>query len=377
MEEKFMNHSKSMMKSRCSYVFGFTLFLILSCMSCSKLYAVNIYTKKGPSIHFKDSNNLYLYFTGHNNDFIWVASYNFSGGTWSSHDRIINAHGNVARTTERPAPFSVNKVFFHGNIANNYIWSVNRPTSSSDWLKPVILKYNPTTDQTVTEPFQIKSSPVVMRMSWSIPNLLSVPSIFYTDLLSGRLSVSIEREPGSSVWFRPRQLPPECVSNVGPAVAVHGGAPVVFYANKNTSAIYAAVKESQDVTRDDWVITGIPRAFTVVEPCAVNFGTMASLNNGILLVYKGHNNNKIWLRMYRFGSGNITDSRNWKRLGYVAGIETDQAPAISYKNDRFYLAFKIPDVDAWHPKFDVDIGYLDIDENNRQDSAGHTFTSFR
>jgi hypothetical protein len=371
-EDQCMKHAMGCIKKmlRCSIAHHLPFVLLLS-LSASNLWAVNIYTKKGPAMVFTSSDVLHLFFTGHNNDYIWEASYNFTDGLWTGHDRILNEHGECARTTERPAPLTVNKMFFHGNIANDYIWYVYRGSSSSEWKRPDALEYHPTADPVSRENFLMKSSPAVEFISWN-ETPLSTPTIFYTDLLTGRMSFSVETDAVINWWAKPRLLPAECVSNVGPAVAFQSGRPVVFYAKKTTDEIFAAMKGTSSINRDDWSIVGIPRAFTRVEPSAINVN-----DGGILLAYKGHNNNKIWLNLYRPGFGDILESSNWKRLGYVAGIETDQAPALLNHDGRIYLAFKEPDIDAWHPRFDVDIGYLTIDEDNAVDTPGHTFSSFR
>ncbi|MDH3604133.1 MAG: hypothetical protein OEU26_31380 [Candidatus Tectomicrobia bacterium] len=359
-------------KASNSILIKILLVLLISSAMATNVFAVNIYTKKGPGIAISSSGNMHLYFTGHNNDYIWEAKYSPETRSWTSQGRVLNSAGNAARTTERPAPLHINEVFFHGNVANDYIWHVDRGSSSSEWGRPHYLQYFLRTGDPARDTFLMRSSPAVMTYSWA--GSPRTPTVFFTDLVSRRITYTTRRESGSSIWSRPGLLPAQCVSNVGPAIANYGGAPLVFYAKRNTHEIFLAAKNHDLANRDedDWTVLGIPRAFTTAEPSATNIN-----DGGVLLVYKGHNNNKIWLRLYRPAFGNMLQSSSWRRLGYVSGVETDQAPAIAYRDGTLVLAFKNPDTDAAHPVFTVDIGFLTIDESNRHDTPGHTFTSFR
>ena len=346
--------------------------VLMSFALVSNVFAVNIYTNKGPGLAISTSGNIHLFFTGHNNDYIWEAVYNPASHEWTSKGRILNSAGQAARTTERPVPLTINKVFFHGNVANDYIWFVDRTSSSREWGQPHYLRYFPRTGDPATETFLMRSSPAVMRYSWA--GSLNTETVFYTDLSTRRITYATRRDIGTATWSRPGLLPAQCVTNLGPAIANHGGGPLVFYVKQHTHEIYLAAKRGDLSSRDedDWTVLGIPRAFTTAEPSAKNIG-----DAGILLVYKGHNNNKIWLRLYRPAFGSILESSSWKRLGYVRGVETDRAPAIAYRDGTLVLAFKNPDVDVSHPVHTVNIGYLTIDESNLHDTAGHTFESFR
>ena len=368
-----MNHPAGLnTKSWASFSVKAILIFCLSFACAWNVFAVNIYTKKGPAIRIGSSGNIYLFFTGHNNDYIWEARYNPTTRIWTAPGRVLNSAGNAARTTERPALLNANSVFFHGNVANDYIWHVERTSTTHEWQRPNYLKYFLRTGEPATGTFTMRSSPAVLTFSWA--GSLNTPTIFFTDLVSRRIEYTTRRETGSSIWSRPGLLPAQSVSNVGPAVANYGGTPLVFYAKRNTHEIFLAAKNHDLSNRDtnDWTLVGIPRAFSTADISATNIN-----DRGILLVYKGHNNSKIWLRLYRPAFGNILQSSSWRRLGYVRGVETDQAPAIAYRDGTLVLAFKNPDVSASHPVHSVDIGYLTVDESNRHDTPGHTFTSFR
>jgi hypothetical protein len=367
-----MNHSIiPTAKALSSFLIKISSIVLLSCVIATNVFAVNIYTKKGPGLAISRAGNIYLFFTGHNNDYIWVAKYNPEDREWTSQGRVLNSAGDAARTTERPAPLHINMVIFHGNVANDYIWYVDRLSGSSEWRRPNYLQYFLRTGEPERETFLMRSSPAVGTYSWAGG---TAPTVFFNDLTSRRIFYTTRREYGSRMWSPPGLLPAQCVSNLGPAIANHGGRPLVFYAKRHTHEIFLAAKDHDLGNRDvdDWTVLGIPRAFTIAEPSATNLS-----DGGILLVYKGHNNNKIWLRLYRPAFGSMLESSSWRRLGYVEGIETDRAPAIEYRGGTLVLAFKNPDVDATNPVFTVDIGYLAIDESNPHDTPGHTFTSFR
>ena len=109
-----------------------------------------------------------------------------------------------------------------------------------------------------------------------------------------------------------------------------------------------------------WSISQPPRAFTNDPPtAAMYFDRNRKL--GILVAYKGHNNNYIWLRC-------STDmGRTWKKLGYIQGITSMMSPALEKGPERWnhHLAFQP------HNSNDIRVGILDVDFKNPPDTAGH------
>ena len=129
------------------------------------------------------------------------------------------------------------------------------------------------------------------------------------------------------------------------------------------AALYIARKEINNAINTQWTISGIPRAFT--RRSTTDRAAAAVVFDGALIVaYVGHNNDYIWLRR-------STDGVTWERLGYIRGPETENTPDLAVRGSTLYLAFR--------PSGDQEIcfGTLELDLDNEQDTAGHTWRSLR
>ena len=356
--------------------------------------AINAKTNVGPALagwRLRDNtHNIFLFFKGHNNKYIWEAVYNSSTRQWTSRGRIRDRIRNSwALTSAEPVAASTNKIYFRGHN-NSRIWCYSRTRSNAAWESKGHMScwYRALSEPKIT---YTHFSPSVMSWDWDTiqsPSIIGAPpnlNVVFTKC-DNRIYFQSSRDsghvhPGVSEWRCAFPLPDEYKTNMAPTCYDIGGSFGVFYqaigSDENGSHIRFCKRENNviEYNNDTWSGCSLPRAYTNKKIAVTYYASFS----GLLVAYTGHNNPKIWLRLYKQEYGDILEPRSWRRLGYIAGIETSESPALigvgngpSLDDGRtFYLAFK----PVHGPE--ISVGILEINENNRRDTAGHTYRSIR
>jgi len=355
--------------------------VMLLIISTSTSFGMTARSYIGPSLAYYNSSVpgrnswSFLFFKGHNNDYIWEGNGTW---TWEGLGRVNDGKESPswAFTHDEPVAFayelpaitgggspraafrSVYLVFTGHN--NNYIWYTRKEIVEAydeqrveNWTTPI---YIPGTNTTY--------SPGAMMHNWTSSTWYDETfTVAWTDS-NGRIQLKRAYE---SIWpfmhripFEWRSvtpLPDSCRSSNGPALISYDGKPYVFFRGRSSDyQLYYATSESNDPTHPNWQVSRIPHAYSTHSPVVVEH------EGNLIVAFKGHNNNKIWLRRF--------DGDRWHNMGYVKGIETTQRPALVSNGSiwtgyEFDLAFNSPG------QSDLCVGKLYIDYTIEGDLAGH------
>ncbi|MGA1864275.1 MAG: C25 family cysteine peptidase, partial [bacterium] len=312
----------------------------------------------------------FLLFKGHNNDYIWEGRY--KGGVWEGLGQVHDQDSTSwAFTDHEPVAFTYHLhaietgvmprtsrwwlyLVFNGHN-NDYVWYTRKEIHEAyasvymgDWETPRLI---PGTDTDL--------SPGAAMHDWGAGD--EVLTIGYTGD-DGRIHIKraaydfYHQTPYE--WQSVTSLPSTAKSSDGPALISYNGKLYVFYRGTGTNyKIYYAVARNNNPTNPDWEISQIPYAYSTHTPSVTEY------KGDLIVTFKGHNNQYIWIRRYDNETG------EWQNMGYVKDLKTDQRPDIESTGNWLTLAFRAPN----YANTNLCVGSLILDENLRGDKPGHTW----
>lgn len=327
----------------------------------------------GPSLAYYDapsgrSDWVFLFFKGHNNDYVWNAKGHY---TWPTAEIVRDnrspesfafsnrepaslvytlpaiTHGMAPRTAKHHVYLA-----FAGHN-NDQVWHTRREIHEAyasqylgDWATP----------QTIPGAHS-NHAPAVAVHDWYDSPTNKMFTVAWT-ALDGTIKVKRAHEttfPADHAWpfdyGDETGLPSSYKSAAGPAMLSVGSDLHVFFRGQGTDyRLFHATWSGSS-----WNVQTIPSAYSQLAPSV-------TLHDGdIYMAFAGHNNRYIWLRHHDRTTG------TWRSLGYVAGLETSQRPSLVSTGSQLKLAFR----GAAHN--DTCVGSLYVDPTNGPGTAGHTW----
>ncbi len=310
-------------------------------------YSANTFTALGPTFIEESgvSGRVSIIFKGHNNHNIWqfnireYSRYSTTSGPTTINDGL----GNFAFTSAEPSVAYIQDwnelrapiLIFRGHN-NRRIWYTYK--RGGQWQTPRSID-NLRTNYTpaIVNYFDISYDNQIIAYTKDDNSIVLRKGSIYDNNWSGEI-----RLPGNPKTTR-----------MGPVLFVAHDRVYVFWRGEGDDARihYAYSREFPTIDNWGWQKKILPRAFTgnydsgsyQFSPVSIEFYGSSYL----LVAYKGHNNNGIFLRMGGLG--------NWHKLGQVPGVYTLSKPAIiNLPNGDTYLAFK-----SIH-SHEICVGELDI-----------------
>lgn len=321
------------------------LVFVLLWIAAGPGFAIHLKTNKGPAL-YESEHNLHVFFKGHNNNYIWHATYSKGRRSWQTPERVTDGSGSWALTRDEPGVGSVAnralKLAYRGHN-NERIWYTTK--WRGEWRTP----------RSIPRARSSHAPAVTSHADPSCSHCWTPTKVLH----KGQTSEYIYTRDYNYPYCDHGQLPRTVKTSIGPcAIGGYWGPIVIYRGVGRDNQIYVYYRAN---------ISSLPRAFTNNTPAAALHQT--GVRRSILVAYVGHNNNHIWLRS---GYQNWNDSLSeWRRLGYIPGVATQERPALSQYMDTLYLAFKPIG------STEIAVGTLEVDYRNRPDTAGHRWTSIR
>ncbi len=345
--------------------------------STNTAFAITARSYIGPSLAYYDSTVpgrrswSFLFFKGHNNDHIWETK---GGSSWES-PGVVNdnkVRTSWAFTSREPVSFAYELpaitrglsprsakrwvyVVFKGHN-NNLVWYTRKEiveASSTqymrDWTTPISISDTDT-----------NYSPGATMHRWN-----GYDDEMFTVAWTNRFGTIQLKRASESASPVSHEIPFNMIgvgplgyrSSNGPTLISYDGQLYVFFRGRDRdNQLYYAVSESNDTWAPRWRVSRIPYAYSTHSPVVTEH------EGNIIVAFKGHNNNLIWLRRF--------DGESWHNMGYLRGVETTERPAIVSNGSiwtgyEFDLAFKTPGEN------NLCVGKLYIDYTIEGDLPGH------
>ncbi|MGA1863909.1 MAG: C25 family cysteine peptidase [bacterium] len=335
-------------------------------------FALIARTHLGPGLAYYSGRETwtFLLFKGHNNDYIWEGRY--KGGAWEGLGQVHDQDSTSwAFTDHEPVAFTYHLhaietglmprgsrwwlyLVFNGHN-NDYVWYTRKEINEAyasvymgNWETPRLIAGTDT-----------DLSPGAAMHDWGAGD--EVLTIGYTGD-DGRINLKRAaydfNHQTPYEWQSVTSLPSTAKSSDGPALISYNGKLYVFYRGAGTNyKIYYAVARNSNPANPDWEIFQIPYAYSTHTPSVTEY------KGDLIVTFKGHNNQYIWIRRYDNETG------EWQNMGYVKDLKTDQRPDIESTGNYLTLAFRPPN----YANTNLCIGSLILDENLRGDRPGHNW----
>ena len=358
---------------------------------------MNAFSLIGPSVA-RYGSKTFLFFKGHNNEHIWEGEHT-TGSGWEGRGRVNDEKdpASWAFTNVEPVSFTYplpaitrgraprseqthTYLIFNGHN-NSYVWYTRRRISTpygggvflENWRSP---QYIPGT--------VAQYAPGAAMHAWGGDDD-PVLTIAYTDR-SNRIRLKRAHESTRplrhSMPFEWRDIPAiseDHKSGSGVTVISFKEKLYVFFRGNIRSydhstpwprpipdqQLYYAISQSNNPNDPDWEVRRVPNAYSMWSPTATLHTFSSDEEESLIIAFKGHNNNYIWLRKF--------DGDRWQNLGWIDGVCTSHRPAIlSSGNYSFTLAF-IPERASSRRGDDpnIAVGTLYITSGHEGDYADH------
>jgi hypothetical protein len=360
---------------------------------------MNAFSMIGPSLALYENarygSKTFLFFKGHNNEHIWEGEHT-TGSGWEGRGRVNDEKdpASWAFTNVEPVSFTYTLPAITRGLAprseqthtylifkghnNSYVWytrrEIRRPygggVSLENWGSPL---YIPGT--------VAQYAPGAAMHAWG-GDYDPVLTIAYTDH-SNRIRLKRASESTRPLRHRTpfewRDIPAiseDYKSGSGVTVISFKEKLYVFFRGNISGyddstwhrpipdpQLYYAVSHSNNPNDPDWEVHRVPNAYSMLTLTAT-LHTFYREEESLIIAFKGHNNNYIWLRKF--------DGERWQNLGWIDGVCTSHRPAILSSG---WYTFTLAFIPEWKSGRGVDpniaVGTLNITSGHEGDYADH------
>lgn len=327
------------------------------------------------------SNHLFLFFKGHNNDYIWHAMLG-PGPRWEGLGGVNDDRSptNWAFTGGVPCAFNdsdldqgrfgVRLVF--GSHDSNRIWHTrmtwHRPIGAAPhakWETPTPFPATVTTER----------SPSACLHPWD-RNEPSLTVVYLEAINEMRNEFRLTATPGVRLVREFDAEPVELQTPDGELIRSRWSCrngPVVASFNSRLYVFLHGVRGSDArleyvrSTTNNFKTVRFDRRGTIPGVSTELQPAVTVHNDTLLMAFKGHTDHRIWLT--RLALREVRE--DWENLQYVPDVETETAPALASYGGRLYLAFKPPHTNA------VAAGRLVLGAGESEEDPGHVWQPLR